>query len=178
MYSRAAFVAAPRAAARPSVAKPVDLDLSGPGCECPVEFGGGSQGPDSVPIDLSVSLALHEREVLPPTDGAPSIGHQNFRLELVETAHSAFATGATLGTVRTYEATLRAIAPKVTANLGPKVLPVSPEAVLYAFFSSTVPLELRKTRKGRRSLLARRMWGPCSFRPRVVSAFRGFLVGV
>ena len=61
MFSRAASVAASRAAARPSVADFVGLALSGPGCKCPVEFGEETQGPDPSPIGLTVSLVPHER---------------------------------------------------------------------------------------------------------------------
>ena len=140
MYSQAAFVAASRAAARPSVANSVDLDLSGPGCKRPVEFGEESQGSDPVPIDLSGSLAPHEQEVLFPAESVMSIERQNFRREVVETAQSALAASAAPGTVRTKEATLPAIAPEVTAKLGPKVLPMSFEDVFFAFFSSAVLL--------------------------------------
>ena len=75
-----------------------------------------------------------------PASGTTSIEQQNFRRKVVEAAQSAFPNSAAPGTVRTYEATLRAIAPKVTAKLGSKVLPMSAEDVFYAFLSSAVLL--------------------------------------
>ena len=139
MYSRAAVAAASRAAARPPVANPVDLDLSGPGCKRPVEFGEEAPGSDPAPTDVSVSLAPREQDASPPADGAPSLGQP-----AIETAQSAIATRAAPGAGRTYEATLRAKVPKVTAKLGPRVLALSPDDVFYAFFSSAVLLG-RKT---------------------------------
>ena len=42
-------------------------------------------------------------------------------------------------TVRTYEAKLRAFAPKVTAKLNSRILPTVSEGVLYAFTAALLP---------------------------------------
>ena len=118
MHFRAAFVSASRAATRPPVANPVDLDLSGPGRKCPVEFGGEAPGADPARADLSVSLAPREQDVTPPSDDDSS-EQQDVRRAVVGTAQSAFATIAAPSTVRTCKAALRAIASKVAAKLGP-----------------------------------------------------------
>ena len=63
--SQAAFASASRAASRPAVANPVDLDLdlSGPVCGCPVEFSEEAQGSDPAPADMPVSVAPRELNV-------------------------------------------------------------------------------------------------------------------
>ena len=48
------------------------------------------------------------------------------------TLHSLSAPSVAPGKVRTYEATLRAIAPKVSAKLSSSVLPMKSEGVIYA----------------------------------------------
>ena len=125
--------------ARP-VANTVYLDLPGPGRQCPLESGEEAQGSEPTRTDLSITLAPREQDVLPPADGALSLEQQGLRRLVVETAQWAAVSGAAPGTVRTYEATLRAIALKVTAKLGPQVLLMSSEDVLYAVFSSAVLL--------------------------------------
>ena len=46
----------------------------------------------------------------------------------------AFVASEAPGTVRTYEAALRVIAPKVTAKLGAKVPPATSEDEFYSFW--------------------------------------------
>ena len=77
---------------------------------------------------------------MPPAQAAQSLEQLEFRREVCAAAKSAFATTAAPGAVRTFEATLRANVPKVTANLGSSALPMSPEDVFYAFFSAAVML--------------------------------------
>ena len=105
-----------------------------------MEFGAKAQGFDSAPADLSVSLAPRERGVSPSAEGAPSLEQQNFRREVFATAQSAFVASAAHGAVRAYEATLRAIAPKVAAKLGDQVSPMSSDGAFYAFCSSAALL--------------------------------------
>ena len=121
MFSRAAFTSSARSTSRPLGVNPVDLELPGPGRGCPIEFGDEARGGDPVPADLTMSRAPREHDVLPPAQGALSLEQPEFRREVCATAKSAFATSAAPGTVRTYDARLRAIAPKVTAKLGPQV---------------------------------------------------------
>ena len=59
---------------------------------------------------------------------------QNFRREVCATAKPVFATSALPGAVRTYEARLRASAPRFTAKLGSQVLPMSPGDLFFASF--------------------------------------------
>ena len=140
MFSRAAFTSAARFTSHPHGANPADLDLCGPGSGCPVEFGDEGHGGDAVPADPTTPLPSRAQDALPPAQGALPVERQEFRREVCATAKPAFATSAAPGTVRTYEATLRATAPEVTAKLGPQVLPMPPEDVLYAFSSTVVSL--------------------------------------
>ena len=99
----------------------------------PRGVGDEVHGVDPAPADLTMSHAPRDQDVLPLAEGALSLGQQDFRREVCATAKSACATSAAPGAVRTYEATLRAIVPKITAELGSQVLPMSPEGVLHAF---------------------------------------------
>ena len=137
MSSRAAFSVASRKAFQSLSNPPIDLDLSGPGRQCPVvmdeEVEGGSR-----PIpDLAVSSCPVAQDVLPPAS-AISPAQEVFRRELLDAVQSTFDVRA--GAVRTYEATLRAIAPKVTLKLGSQVLPMCAEAQFFAFFGAVLLL--------------------------------------
>ena len=52
MQSQAAFAYASRAAARPQMVSPRDLNLSGPIRRCPVEFEDDMAGAEPTPVDL------------------------------------------------------------------------------------------------------------------------------
>ena len=101
-----------------------------------MEFGDEARGGDPVPADLTMPPAPLGQDVLPPAQGALSLEHQEFRREVCSPAKSAFTTSTAPGAVRTYEATSLAAVPKVTAKSGSQVLPMSPEAAFYAFFSA------------------------------------------
>ena len=115
----------------------MDLDLAGPGRPCPIvvdeEVEGGSR---PVP-DLAASSAPLARDVLPPAS-AVSPEQEVFRRELLDAARSSFEVSVATGAVRTYEATLRGIAPKVTLKLGSQVVPRSAEAQFFAFFGAVL----------------------------------------
>ena len=84
------------------------------------------------PPDLSAPAAPLARDVLPPAS-VLSPAQEAFRRDLFATLQSAFEVSAASGAVRTYEATLRNIAPKVTVRSGAPVLLMSTEARSYAF---------------------------------------------
>ena len=65
------------------------------------------------------------------------------------TLHSLLAPSAAPGTVRTYEATLRAIAPKALAKLSLRALPLESEGVIYAFFAAASLLGPKSPASGR-----------------------------
>ena len=135
MFPRAAFTSAARSASRPLGVNRVDLESSGPVRGCPVEFGDEAHGGDTAPACLTMPLAPLGRmccrllRVRCPSSGSERDREVRF-----------FVTSAAPGAVRTYEAALRALVPKVTAKLGSQVLPVSPEDVFYAFSSAAVSL--------------------------------------
>ena len=89
------------------------------------------------PPDLSASAAPLAQVVLPPASALSST-QVAFRRDLFVTLQSAFEMSAANGTVRTYEATLRNIVPKVSAKWGPPVLPMATEAQLFAFFGAVL----------------------------------------
>ena len=72
--------------------------------------------------------------------GSPSAEQERFRKEVHSALHSLFARGASPGSARTYEATLRAIAPKVPATLRASAAPVESEGVFYACFAAVLML--------------------------------------
>ena len=139
MFSRAAFSVASRKASASVSLPPVDLDLAGPGRPFPVVVGEEVEG-DSRPLpDLTVSSGPLVRDVLPPASVVSS-AQKAFRRELRGAVQSTFEVSAAAGTVRTREATLRGIAPKVAAKLGSQVLPMSAEAQFFAFFGAVLLL--------------------------------------
>ena len=79
------------------------------------------------------------RDALPPASVA-SPAQKAFPRELRDAAQSTFEVSAAASTVRTYEATLRAIAPKVTLKLGSPVLPMCTKAQFFAFFGAVLLL--------------------------------------
>ena len=117
MCSRAAIASASRVAASSPPPVSVDLDLTSPGCPCPVAFDEDVSDASLLRPDLSVTSPPLPREVLPPASTL-SADQEAFLRGLFATLQSAFAPSAATGTVRTYEATLRVIAPKVTDGLG------------------------------------------------------------
>ena len=131
MFSRAAFVSASRAATRPSVTNPADLDLSGPGCGYPVEPGDGAQGFDHAPVDPSVSLAPRERAVI-GTAELPSRSARDGPIGLC--CQRCPRRGSH---IRSYGGDVAPeLAPRITAEPGAKVSPMSAEDVFHAFLSS------------------------------------------
>ena len=139
MYERAAFVSASRAAAVPIPAAPVDLGLSGPDRPCPVTFNGDVTEVSAPATDLSVTAPPPSAEVLVPA-ASLSADQESFREKLYAGLQSAFVACAAPGVVRSYEATLRAIATKVSLKLGVPVLPILAANQFYSFFGSVVLL--------------------------------------
>ena len=115
-FFRAAFASATIALSRGAQVKQVDIELTGPGRNCPFSFGGDPAHPSVSREDLSAADVAAPTSPLPPALGTPSAEQEGCRKEVRSTLQSLFALSATSGTVRTYEATLRAIAPKVTAK--------------------------------------------------------------
>ena len=113
MFSRAAFSVASREASASVLHPPVYVGLAGPGQPCPTVVDHEAEGESCVPPDLAVSAGPLTRDVLPPA-AMPSPTREVFRRELLATAQYAFEVSAATGTVRTSEATLRGIAPKIT----------------------------------------------------------------
>ena len=137
MFSHAAFSAASRKAAASASVPLADLDLAGSSRFCPIVVDEEAESWSCPILDLTVSSAPSVRDVLPPASAA-SPEQEVFRRELFHAARSLFEDSAATGTVRTYEATLRGTAPKVTLKLGSQVLPMSAEAQFYAFFGSNL----------------------------------------
>ena len=142
MFSHAALAAASRKAALgPQGA--IDLELGGPNRPEPLIVEDELEGILSPP-DLSVSSGTLVRDVLPPAP-SPSPEQEGFRRDLLEVARSTLGANAASGTVRTYEAILRGIVPKVTMKLGAAVLPMRPEAQFYSFFGGALMLGPKTT---------------------------------
>ena len=137
MFSHAALSAASRRAARASQ-QSVNLELGGPGRPEPLITEDEMETAPSPP-DLSIASGTLVRDVLPPV-ASPSPEQELFRRELLEVARSTFGANAASGTVHTYEAVLRGIAPKVMAKLGSAVLPMSTEAQFLSFFGAVLIL--------------------------------------
>ena len=89
--------------------------------------------------DLTASSGPLVRDALPPASVA-SPAQEAFRRELFDAAQSTSEVSAAAGAVRTYEATLRGVAPEVTAKLGPQVIPMIAEAQFFAFFGAILLL--------------------------------------
>ena len=90
--------------------------MGGPSRPEPIIEGDELEGGVPVP-DLSISSGTLVRDVLPPAS-APSAEQEGFRRELLEVVRSTLGASSASGTVRTYEATLHGIVPKVTLKLG------------------------------------------------------------
>ena len=93
----------------------------------------------SAPPDLSVSAAPLGQDVLPPASVLP-LAQETLRRDPFATVQPAFEISAACGAVRTYEATLRNIVPKVTLNLGSQVLSTVTEAQFSAVFGALLML--------------------------------------
>ena len=78
-------------------------------------------------MEPSAPPAPLAQDVLAPAAGPLSTEEESFRRELFSAAQSAFVSSTPPGAVRTYEATLRVIASKVTAKLGAQVPPMTAE---------------------------------------------------
>ena len=72
----------------------------------------------------------------PPPVGSTSAGHDRFRKEAHCALQQLLAYSAASGTARNYEATLRAIAPKVSAKLSLRVLPMGSRGAFYAVLAA------------------------------------------
>ena len=72
MFPRSAFASAARAVSRGAHVEPEDLDLTGPGRDCPSAFDDDPAAPSVSPEDLSVSDISFPASLLPPARGAPS----------------------------------------------------------------------------------------------------------
>ena len=131
MYARAFFASASRAAAH------VDLNLTIPDSPCPVAFEDDiNESPAPCP-GLSVSAPPLPQEVLTPASPLSS-DQEVFRRGLSSTPQSSFTSSGDTGSVRTYEATFRVIATKVTMKLGSRVLPTSSASQFVSFFGSVI----------------------------------------
>ena len=137
MFSHAALSAASRKAAWSSQ-QAVNLELGGPDRPEPLVMGDETEAAPAPP-DLSIASGTLVRDVLPPAT-SPSPEQELFRRELLEVVRSTFGANAASGTVHTYEAALRGIAPKVMAKLGSAVLPMGTEAQFLSFFGAVLML--------------------------------------
>ena len=170
MFSHAAMAAAPRRASIGAMDPPIVLSLDGASRSEPIIVGDGVEdGPPPLP-DLSMSSAPLVRDVLPPAVSATS-EQGALRGNLLEVVRSTFGASSASSTIRTYEAILRGIVPKVALKLGSAVLPMRTEAQFFSFFGA-VPMigpksaspvtlqhggkmELRQVGQGGARLLAR-----------------------
>lgn len=141
---------ATRAVPRALQVEQADLELTGSDRSCPSAFDEDAEVPDMSIGDLSVSDIPVPVSLLPPASGAPSVEQGRFRRELHRAHRPIFASSTPPGTVRTYEATLRAIAPKVTAKLSSRLLPMGSECALFPFLAqwSSYSLSLRLQSRG------------------------------
>ena len=112
MFSHAALLAAPRKASVGAADPPVVLGLEGPGRpELVIIDDEMEDGALSLP-DLSASTAPLIRDVLPPASSA-SPEQEAFRRDLLDVVRTTFSASSAPGAIRTYEAILRGIVPKV-----------------------------------------------------------------
>ena len=139
MFLGAALSAASNKAAVLSSPPQVGLDLPSASRPCPDDFEEDVADPVPAPPDLSASAAPLSQDVLPPASSLPP-PQGAFRRDLFSTLSTASEVSAASGTVRTYEATLRSIAPKITSKLGSPALPMVSEAQFFAFFGSVLLL--------------------------------------
>ena len=93
-----------------------------------------------VSADLAATgvVDVHRRLNLPVGSGPQA--HRQFRADVCDVLSSAFAASAAPGTVRTYGAVLKNIAPPVSSKLGSSVLPMATVASFFSFFGSAVLL--------------------------------------
>ena len=144
MFSHAAMAAASRKASISTIVPPVDLGLDGASHSEPIIVDDEVED-DPPPLpDLSVSSAPLVRDVFPPALSA-SPEREAFRGNLLEVVRTTFGACSASGTVRTYEAILRGIVPKVALRLGSAVLPMRREAQFYSFFGSVLMLGPKST---------------------------------
>ena len=139
MFLSAALPATSKKATVASSSTQVDLDLSSASRPCPVDFEEDVTDPVPAPPDPSVSAAPVSQDVLPPASSLPP-PQEAFPRDLFSTLSAAFEVSAASGTVRTYEATLRSIVPKVMSKLGSPVLPMVSKAQFFAVFGSVLLL--------------------------------------
>ena len=138
MFPYAAFASSAGAVSRDAPVEQVDRDLAGTDRDSLFAFDAAPAAPSVSPEDSSVLGAAASVSFLPPALGAPSAEQARFREEARSTLQSLSAPSAAPGTVRTNEATLRAIAPKITARLSSRALPLESGGVPYAFFTAVL----------------------------------------
>ena len=138
VFSRAAFSSAARAAAPPSAVASHDLGLRAQNADYPLEPEKSFE-PHAVPSqDLSVLLAPSQTFRLPPTTGPVTVSQECFRRELLGAAQTVTGSSSAPGAVRTYEALLRSLVPRVVDDLGAPALPMEDEATCVASFGATL----------------------------------------
>ena len=116
------------------------FDLTGPGRCYPLAFDDDAGVPSISLGDSSVSDISAPASCPPPVSGTPSAEHGRFRQEVRSSMQFMSPSSAAPGTVRTYEATLRAVFPELTAKLSSRALPLDAGSALYAFFAAVVLL--------------------------------------
>ena len=75
--------------------EPVNLDLTGPSCGCPLAFDGDLGAPCAFPEDLSVPGIDAPASLLPPPVGPTSA--EQVRRQLGSAQHSSFVVSAQCG---------------------------------------------------------------------------------
>ena len=139
MFSHAAFSVVSKKAAASARAPPVDLNLSGPNRPCPLIVDEDPGAPSITLPYLAASSAPSAQDVLPPATSL-SAEREDFRRQTLGEVRPTFDASTASGAVRTCEAILRGIAPKVAPNLGSPVLPMSTEAQFLSFFGAVLIL--------------------------------------
>ena len=135
MFIHAALSSAVRSVSRqfPFPAPVPALDLSSSGGTASVDQDEFAEEPATFDEDLTFGRA-HLRPFLPPPARGPlSPAQIRFRPEMLGTVQS---LSAAPGTVRTYEAVLNSMAPRVVEKLGWRVLPMETANVFLAFLGS------------------------------------------
>ena len=89
--------------------------------------------------DLAAPSAPAPQDVLPPAT-ALSADQADFRRQILDEVRLANEARAASGTVRTYEAILRGIIPKVAPKPGSSVLPISTEAQFLSLLGAALLL--------------------------------------
>ena len=110
LFSRAAFASAAGAGSGGARVEQVDLDLTGADRDCQSASDADPAAPSAPLEDLSVSEIAVPVSLLPQALGSPPAEQDRFRKEVHRSPLSVCASSAAPGTVRTDEATLRAIA--------------------------------------------------------------------